>query len=640
MEQVQNCVVKLRSNPRRHRDKVYVGCGAGFGGDRPMAALKLLQRVKELNYLVLECLAERTLADRYRIMVSGGKGYDPRVKEWMSVLLPLALERKVCIITNMGAMDPLGAQKEVLNLASILGLEITVAVAYESSFETQGSPLSSFQSIGAGQGRSTYLGAASIVNCLENYKPNVVITSRVADAALFLAPMIYELGWNWNDTEELAQGTLASHLLECGCQLTGGYFMHPGDAYRDFSFEQLVDLSLPYAEVSYGGEVIVGKADGSGGLLSHSTCAEQLLYEVGDPANYITPDLVVDFCHVQFHQISKDKVHCEGAKPSDACRPEKLLQLSPTEGGWKGWGEISYGGHQCLKRAQAAEYLVRSWIGERYPDIDEKIVSYIMGYDSLKAVGGDKDSYSSKQVMDARLRMDGLFELEEHAVQFVEEFIALYTNGPAGGGGISTGQRKEIILQKMLVDRENIFWRAHAKKASIPCLQDQATDSETVQMHISQSQKNPTSRAMGIQHVDTSMGTAPPVRASPGKKIALYHIAHSRVGDKGNDMNFSVIPHFPGDIGRLMAVITPDWVKNVVSPLLDLSSFPDEQAIQRRINLLELVSVEIYEVPGICSLNVVVRNILDGGVNCSRRIDRHGKTLSDLILCQEVVLPP
>jgi len=115
---------------------------------------------------------------------------------------------------------------------------------------------------------------------------------------------------------------------------------------------------------------------------------------------------IVDFCNVQFHQISKDKVRCEGAKPSDACHPEKLLQLSPTEGGWKGWGEISYGGHQCLKRAQAAEYLVRSWMGETYADIDEKIVSYIMGYDSLKAIGSDKDSYSSKQVIDARLRMD------------------------------------------------------------------------------------------------------------------------------------------------------------------------------------------------------------------------------------------
>lgn len=103
LEEVQNCVVKLRSNPQRHRNKVYVGCGAGFGGDRPMAALKLLERVEELNYIVLECLAERTLADRYRVMISGGKGFDPRVKEWLSMLLPLALDRGVCIITNMGA---------------------------------------------------------------------------------------------------------------------------------------------------------------------------------------------------------------------------------------------------------------------------------------------------------------------------------------------------------------------------------------------------------------------------------------------------------------------------------------------------------------------------------------------------------
>ncbi|KAL6871475.1 hypothetical protein ACP4OV_014304 [Aristida adscensionis] len=641
MEEVQDCVVKLRQNPRRHRDKVYVGCGAGFAGDRPMAALKLLEAVKELNYLVLECLAERTLADRYRIMVSGGKGYDPRVKEWISVLLPLALERKVCIITNMGAMDPLGAQKEVLDLASSLGLEITVAVAYELPNKTEGICRLPDEPIGVGGGKSTYLGAACIVHCLENYRPDVLITSRVADAALFLAPMIYELGWNWNDTKELAQGTLASHLLECGCQLTGGYFMHPaGDPYREFSFEQLLDLSLPYAEVSYGGEVCVAKADGSGGLLSNSTCAQQLLYEVGDPANYITPDLVVDFREVQFHQMSKDKVHCKGAKSSNASRPEKLLQLFPTEGGWKGWGEISYGGHQCLKRAQAAEYLVRSWVGERYPGIDDKIVSYIMGYDSMKAIGGDKHTDSAKQIMDARLRMDGLFELEEHAVQFVEEFIALYTNGPAGGGGISTGQRKEIILQKMLVDRENIFWRAHAKKASIPYLKH-TTDSDMSQMRIVQSRNNITSHAMGIQYFDASMARGPTlVPASYGEKIALYHLAHCRAGDKGNDLNFSIIPHFGDDIGYLRKIITPEWVKNAVSPLLDLSSFPNDRAIQHRNNLLELVVVEIFDVPGISSLNILVRNILDGGVNCSRRIDRHGKTLSDLILCQEVILPP
>lgn len=160
-------------------------------------------------------------------------------------------------------------------------------------------------------------------------------------------------------------------------------------------------------------------------------------------------------------------------------------------------------------------------------------------------------------------------------------------------------------------------------------------------MHVLQAHKKPTNRAMGIQHFDASMDTPPsPVPASPRKKFALYHIAHSRAGDKGNDVNFSIIPHFPDDIGRLRTVITPDWVKNAVSPLLDSSSFPDDRAIQRQNNLLERVHVEIYDVPGISSLNVVVRNILDGGVNCSRRIDRHGKTLSDLILCQEVILPP
>jgi len=639
LEEVQNCAVKLRSNPQRHRNKVYVGCGAGFGGDRPIAALKLLERVEELNYIVLECLAERTLADCYRLMMSGGKGFDPRVKKWLSVLLPLALDREVCIITNMGAIDPPGAQKEILDLASDLGLEITVAIAYESPISHSGSSVLSNESIGVGQGRSTYLGAAPIVHCLENYKPHVVITSRVSDAALFLAPMIYGLGWNWNDFEELAQGTLASHLLECGCQLTGGYFMHPGDVYREFSFEQLLDLSLPYAEVSYKGEVCVGKAKGSGGLLSYSTCAEQLLYEVGDPANYITPDLVVDFSDVQFHQISIDKVHCKGAKPSHPCRPEKLLQLFPTECGLKGWGEISYGGQECLRRAQAAEYLVRSWMDERYPGIDEKIVAYIIGYDSLKAIGGNKDSSSAKEVIDARLRMDGLFDQEEHADGFVQEFIALYTNGPAGGGGISTGQKKEVILQKLLIDREDIFWQVNVKNSIIPSSVNRSTNVKG-QVRTLHEKKHAGSFATGIQHLNTNLGEPlSPVSAPSGTEIALYRVAHGRAGDKGNDLNVSVIPHFPEVIGRLRTVITPVWVKNVVSPLLDFFLFPNDQAIQRRNNLLERVVVEIYDVPGISSLNIVVRNILDSGVNCSRRIDRHGKTLSDLILCQKVVFP-
>ncbi|CAB4300337.1 unnamed protein product [Prunus armeniaca] len=575
---IRNCVIKLRENSQKRRDKVYIGCGAGFGGDRPFAALKLLQRVKELNYIVLECLAERTLAERYQVMVSGGDGYDSR-------------------------MDPHGAQEKVIEISSSLGLSVSVAVAHEITVANTGSGSSHEKSYIMEGGISTYLGAAPIVECLEKYQPNVIITSRVADAALFLAPMIYELGWNWDSLEQLAQGSLAGHLLECGCQLTGGYFMHPA------------------------------KAEGTGGVLNFSTCAEQLLYEVGDPGAYITPDVIIDIRDVSFYPLSSCKVLCAGAKPSAVSVPDKLLRLVPKDYGWKGWGEISYGGYECVKRAKAAEFLVRSWMEEVIPGVSSHVVSYIIGLDSLKATSLS-DSASSQMVSDIRLRMDGLFKLKEHAVHFVREFTALYTNGPAGGGGISTGHKKEIILEKYLVKREHVLWQTAVKHTtaltSNICLPHESGLSIT-QANEVQSSTNSDSPFIG-----SVISPAP-----SGHKIPLYDVAHVRAGDKGNDLNFSIIPHFPPDIERLKSIITPQWVKKVVSALLNSSPFPDMDAINERDKWVnENVKVEIYEVKGIRSLNVVVRDILDGGVNCSRRIDRHGKTVSDLILCQQVLLPP
>ncbi|XP_028555580.1 uncharacterized protein LOC110098883 isoform X4 [Dendrobium catenatum] len=627
--EVHNCVINLRENPRRRKAKVRVGCGAGFAGDRPAAALKLLQTVEELDYLVLECLAERTLADRYHLMAAGQKGYDPRILEWMSLILPEAVVKRVCIITNMGAVDPIGAQKEVLDLASSLGISMTVSIAYEvSSTESSDNSITLYQMISLTifcEGMSTYLGAAPIVQCLERYEPDLIITSRVADAALFLAPMVYELGWDWNDFNQLAQGTLAGHLLECGCQLTGGYFIHPGDIHREISFEQLLDLSLPFAEIGYGGEVYVAKADGSGGVLNLSTCAEQLLYEVWDPSSYITPDVVIDLRDVYFCSLSDDRVCCDGTKPSTIRYPEKLLRLTPSECGWKGWGEISYGGYKCLLRAEAADFLVRSWVDEKYPGIKDSIISYIIGYDSLKAANSSTRISSSEQLMEVRLRMDGLFKLKEQAIHFAQEFMALYTNGPAGGGGISTGHKEEILLLKEQVEREKVLWRTEARRSNVAVIAEgarKASDPLVIP------------KRNYIRNF-----TAAPEPAPSGKKIPLYQVAHSRAGDKGNDLNFSIIPHFPGDIVKLRPVITPEWVKGVVSSLLDFSPFSISMASKQRSDKLELVTVEIYEARGINSLNIVVRNVLDGGVNCSRRIDRHGKTVSDLILCQEVVLP-
>ncbi|KAK3194803.1 hypothetical protein Dsin_026113 [Dipteronia sinensis] len=641
-DEIHDCVIKPRINPKKRRDKVYIGCGAGFGGDRPMAALKLLQRVQQLNYLVLECLAERTLADRFQVLLSGGDGYDSRISEWMRLLLPLALERGTCIITNMGAMDALGAQEKVIEIATRLGLNVSVAVAHEVSVRELGTGSSAEKSYILEGGIGTYLGAAPIVECLEQYQPNVIITSRIADASLFLAPMVYELGWNWDDLKQLAQGSLAGHLLECGCQLTGGYFMHPGDKYREISFQQLLDLSLPYAEISYDGKFCVAKAEGSGGVLNFSTCAQQLLYEIGDPGAYVTPDVILDLQDVSFQSLSSHKVLCAGAKPSSVSVPNKLLRLVAQDCGWKGWGEISYGGQECVKRAKAAEFLVRSWMEEVFPGVTQHILSYIIGFDSLKTTSTDKNPSSWMACEDIRLRMDGIFEQKDHAVQFTKEFTALYTNGPAGGGGISTGHKKEIVLEKQLVGREHVFWQTGLKCTEITGSDTQQISLDENLIKTSHFHEPPLPPQASLAYSSTGCSSAE-IDHSPapsGQKVPLYTVCHSRAGDKGNDINFSIIPHFPQDFERLKMIITPQWVKEAVSSLLNSTSFPDSETTNKRDKWMnEHAKVEIYEVTGIHSLNVVVRNILDGGVNCSRRIDRHGKTISDVILCQQIVLP-
>ncbi|XP_022870762.1 uncharacterized protein LOC111390006 isoform X2 [Olea europaea var. sylvestris] len=552
----------------------------------------------------------------------------------------------ICFYTcNSWEESPHGAQEEVLQIASKLGIGITVGLAHQSSISGKG--LDDHLKHVDGD-VSVYLGASPIVECLERYKPNVIITSRVADASLFLGPMVYELGWNWDELQLLAQGSLAGHLLECGCQLTGGYYMHPADKYRSMSFQDLLDLSLPFAEVTFDGTVHVAKAEATAGVLNFSTCSEQLLYEVGDPGAYITPDVIIDIRDVSFQPLSKSKVHCSGAKPSSEPLPQKMLVLSSKDCGWKGWGEISYGGYESVKRAKAAEFLVRAWMEEMYPGTSKRILSYIIGFDSLKAVSTDNKLPRTSE--DIRLRMDGLFEQEKHAIQFIKEFTALYTNGPAGGGGISTGHKKEIYLEKGLVGREYVYWQIAAARNNVISSIDQNVDSkikiQTGTYHESDSQ--PVSRettyslSKELLVPESHLSPAPaPAPAPARQKISLYDVAHSRAGDKGNDLNFSIIPHFPPDIERLKTIVTPEWVREAVSTLLNLSSFPDSSDIERRDEWAsEHLKVEIYEVRGIHSLNIVVRDILDGGVNCSRRIDRHGKTISDVILCQKVVLPP
>ncbi|KAH7438308.1 hypothetical protein KP509_04G009600 [Ceratopteris richardii] len=614
-----------RDNPQMHKRLIRIGCGAGFAGDRPVSALRLLKMVPDMDYLVLECLAERTLAMRYEAFMAGGKGYDPRISEWMHLLLPEAVIRNVCIITNMGAVDVEGAQDVVLKVAEECQVRVSVGIISEVFLDCMGSK----------SGSSTYLGAAPIVKLLETSKPNVILTSRLADASLFLAPMVYELGWSWDDFGKLAQGALAGHLLECGCQVTGGYFAHPADVYRDLSAEELINISLPYADISENGEVVIAKPESSGGELSALTCGQQLLYEVGDPSCYVTPDVIVDFTNVMFEPLNEHQVRAKGAMPSHLLCPKSLLRLVPQDSGWKAWGEISYGGVDCIRRAELAEIMVRAWMEEMFPHSNDRILGYLIGVNSLLIAPNELSK--STQALEVRLRMDGLFDSEEQAMQLMRDFEALYTNGPAGGGGISLGCKKETTLKKILVPREETFWKASSREGGhIITYHENALISPVLKP----SSKMPISVPQNI----STKKSKTPVSAVGGIHIPLHEVAHCRAGDKGNDINFSLIPHCSMDLLRLQSVITKDWVKRVIRPLfhhLPTVYQCDQIGSEKRVDVetLDNIHVEIYVVQGIHALNIVVRDALDGGVTCSRRIDRHGKSLSDLIICQTVKLP-
>lgn len=359
---------------------VRIGNGAGYQGDRIPPAVELV-RHGSLDFLFLECLAERTLATAHRRMSDGGTGYDSRLADWMEALLPIAHERGVRIVTNMGAADPEGGGRAAAEIAARLGLPIKVAACGEVLDSTDDS----------GSSRYTYLGADVVKQALDS-GADFVITGRVADPSLLVGCVAHAFNWDLADgsrgnLDRIARATAAGHLLECGQQLTGGYFAHPRG--RDMGWEALRHISQPMADLDAEGNCILRKLSGSGGELSPRSCAQQLIYEVGDPAAYLTPDCAADFTAVNFRSLSADAVQVRGAcagvpvASGGIQRTPTLLRLHATRKGVKQSAEFSVGGSGCMQRGVWADRLVRQWMEEAQPFSTKKMMTYFQGWNAL-----------------------------------------------------------------------------------------------------------------------------------------------------------------------------------------------------------------------------------------------------------------
>lgn len=430
---------------------VRIGGGAGFSGDRIEPALDLLAR-GDLDYLAFECLAERTigLAQAAR-RAANGAGFDPLLDERMRTAMPLAHPRGVRIITNMGAANTPAAVTRVTEIARDLGLHgyRTAAVVGDDVLDTVRAgdfPLidregSSRDLGGSIVAANAYLGSEGIVAALQG-GADAVITGRVCDPALFLAPLIHEFGWAADDWERLGRGTLVGHLLECAGQLSGGYFADPG--VKDVP--DLARLGFPYADVSADGTAQFGKLPDTGGRLDAATCKEQLLYEILDPGAYLQADVVADFRHVRIVETGRDQVRVSGG--AGRARPDTLKVSISYDDGYAGEGQISYAGPGAVARAELALDVVRDRLrltGAPVTDLRFELI----GVNAVDRRGRPGE----REPTEVRARVVGRASTHAAADRIGAEVEALYTNGPSGGGGVSRSVRSVLAVASTLIDR-------------------------------------------------------------------------------------------------------------------------------------------------------------------------------------------
>ena len=429
-------------------EKIRIGCGAGFSGDRLEPALILTEKGK-LDYLVLECLAERTIAlAQKRKQQDPHTGYDVLLERRIEGLLPLLLQYKTRLITNMGAANPVAGAKKIIEIAQKQGLNVKVAVVLGDDVFDQlsGEELSMegnkpLNTYGKLVSANAYLGVDAILPALAT-GAQIILTGRVADPSLFLAPMIHALGWKKENADLMGKGTVLGHLMECAGQITGGYFADPVTK----PVPNMEILGHPIVEVSPDGSGIISKVDGTGGLINTQTAKEQLLYEVLDPANYVTPDVIADFRSVRFEEVRPNQLKVSGGTGKPL--PETLKVSVGYQAGWIGEGEISYAGAHALERAKLAGEIITKRIGDRF---EEFRVDYI----GMSSLHGEQLSQGSSPY-EIRLRIAGKSQDKALAQLVGEEVEALYTNGPAGGGGARKYLNEVIGVVSILMNRREI----------------------------------------------------------------------------------------------------------------------------------------------------------------------------------------
>ena len=431
-----------------------MGSGAGFSSDRLAPAVDMA-RDGDLDWLVFETIGERTLAFGHRDrQLDSTRGYNPQLAARMRSVLPHCRANQTRIMTNMGVANVPAAAQVIIDVARELGMagltvatvegdEVTDQIANDTVLFDYGN-----RTVGAVErplvGANAYLGGDAILPAIET-GADVIITGRVADPSLFLAPLVYHYGWSLDDWLKLGRATVVGHLMECGMQITGGYFADPG--LKDVP--RLADCGYPIAEVDADGEVTITKLEAAGGGVTQRTVKEQLLYEVHDPANYLTPDVTADFSGVTITETGNSRVHVANATGRQ--RPQQLKVTVGFDGGFLGEAGVSYAGPNAAARARLARDILVDLL-ERMPGASGNYRIDLIGLNSLHATAHDNASDSE----DVRVRVAMRTMDRDLVAMMLWEVEALLCCGPAGGGGYRGQITPSVVTHSTLIDRSSV----------------------------------------------------------------------------------------------------------------------------------------------------------------------------------------
>ncbi|MCU4349666.1 DUF1446 domain-containing protein [Acinetobacter lactucae] len=595
----------MASNQQDDERVVKIGCASGFWGDTNTAAFQLVH-LTDINYLVFDYLSEITMSIMAKAkMVEPKHGYAlDFVSRVMAPLLKKIAEKKIKVISNAGGVNPLACRDALQKIIKEYGLDLKVAVVLGDDLLAKHEQLKqqNIQEMFSGEAlpeqvasSNAYLGAVAIHNAL-SLGADIVITGRVVDSAVVLAPLLHEYQWSLDDYDKLAQGSLAGHVIECGAQCTGGNF-------TDWQLVQSFDnMGFPVVEVSEDGSFVVTKPKGTGGLVSTATVAEQIVYEIGNPQAYLLPDVIADFSQVHLEQVGEHRVRVTGATGQASTAQYKVSATYPD--GYRVLVSFLIAGREAPQKAQVIADAIltkceRVLAMRSVPPFSEKSVE-ILGIEST--YGAHAQALNSREVV-VKIAVKHIFK--EACMFFASEIAQASTGMAPALAGIVGGRPKAspvIKLFSFLVDKNQIKVEIDFEGKRYPVEVPQGVSTE--QLPTLTAGKNAVYQGDEIE-------------------VPLIEIAHARSGDKGNHSNIGVIARKADYLPWIRAALTEQAVANYMKHVLDA----------------EKGRVIRYELPGLNALNFMLENALGGGGVASLRIDPQGKAFAQQLLDMPVKVP-